>query len=87
MVARSLDGELSYFCLRLKPIGAKQGILTKHKQNPYENEVWNSQNPIYNLFLALKEEIYIKYIGTRQGILRKHKQNPYKNGTGKQAKP
>ena len=70
-----------------KPIGAKHEILTKHKQNPYENEVWNSQNPIYNLFLALKEEIYIKYIGTRQGILRKHKQNLYKNGTGKQAKP
>ena len=70
-----------------KSIGAKHEILTKHKQNPNENEVWNSQNPIYNLFLALKEEIYIKYIGTRQGILRKHKQNPYKNGTGKQAKP
>ena len=32
-------------------------ILKNHEQNPYENEVWNSQNPIYNLFLALKEEI------------------------------
>ena len=25
--------------LQHKPIGPKQGILTKHKQNPYKNEV------------------------------------------------
>ena len=34
--------------LRFKAIGAKQGILTKHKQNQYENEIGNSQNLFFN---------------------------------------
>ena len=37
-----------------KPIGGKNWILTKHKQHPHENEVWNSQIPIFNLFLIEK---------------------------------
>ena len=44
--------------LSFKPIGAKQGILTKQKQNPYENEVGNSQNLFFNAKNGLITQTY-----------------------------
>ena len=41
------------WCKPIGPIGAKHDILTKHTQNPYENEVWNSQNPVSNAKIGL----------------------------------